>query len=117
VSRDSDDFRTDVLDFFENLAMTWDETTTVVADKIERIVGEADLRPGDAVLDVGSGTGVLLPFLSRAVGPTGRIYELDISPAMLEQARAKGFAEADYLCAPAEDIPLPDACRPAPGGG
>lgn len=47
------------------------------------------LRPGDTVLDVGCGTGLSLPLLSAAVGPSGRVIGLDASPRMLEVARRR----------------------------
>lgn len=60
------------------------------------------------MLDVGSGTGVFLPFLVDAVGPDGEVYALDISSAMLEQSKPKGFSRVRYVCAPVERIPLGD---------
>ncbi len=39
------------------------------------------------VLDVGTGTGFLLPALSKRVGPNGHVHALDVQPAMLERAR------------------------------
>ena len=47
------------------------------------------LSRGDSVLDIGCGTGVNFPYLRDAVGPTGRIYGVDISPGMLRKAKAR----------------------------
>lgn len=47
------------------------------------------LRPGDRVLVVGCGTGLDLPYLVNAIGPSGQIVGVDRSPAMLRQAEAK----------------------------
>ncbi len=48
------------------------------------------LSPGDVVLDLGCGTGLNLPLLSAAVGPTGLVIGLDLSPEMLAMARRRG---------------------------
>jgi demethylmenaquinone methyltransferase/2-methoxy-6-polyprenyl-1,4-benzoquinol methylase len=53
-----------------------------------KAVDRLDLRPGEHVLEIGCGTGRNLPFLSKAVGPHGRVYGVDISPGMLAKARA-----------------------------
>jgi ubiquinone/menaquinone biosynthesis C-methylase UbiE len=45
------------------------------------------LRPGDAVLEVGVGSGRNLPYLLDAVGPTGTVVGVDLSPGMLAEAR------------------------------
>jgi ubiquinone/menaquinone biosynthesis C-methylase UbiE len=52
-----------------------------------KAVGRLDLRPGEHVLEIGCGTGRNLPFLSKAVGPHGRVYGVDLSPGMLARAR------------------------------
>jgi ubiquinone/menaquinone biosynthesis C-methylase UbiE len=49
-------------------------------------VDRLNLRPGDSVLEVGCGTGRNLPFLHDAVGPTGRVYGVDLSSGMLTKA-------------------------------
>ena len=56
-------------------------------DSRRRAVERLDLRAGDRVLDVGSGTGRSLGYLHKAVGPTGRVYGIDISPGMLRKAQ------------------------------
>lgn len=52
-------------------------------------IDQLDLDPGDRVLDIGCGPGVNFEFLHRAVGPTGEIFAVDYSPAMVENARAR----------------------------
>jgi ubiquinone/menaquinone biosynthesis C-methylase UbiE len=52
-----------------------------------KAVSRLDLRPGEHVLEIGCGTGRNLPFLSKAVGPHGRVYGVDLSPGMLARAR------------------------------
>jgi demethylmenaquinone methyltransferase/2-methoxy-6-polyprenyl-1,4-benzoquinol methylase len=47
-----------------------------------------ELRPGSHVLEIGCGTGRNIPYLSKAVGPDGRVYGVDISPGMLARSRA-----------------------------
>jgi ubiquinone/menaquinone biosynthesis C-methylase UbiE len=97
-------------EYFDQLAPTWDkELTQERLSCLGSIVKELDIKPGDYVLDIGSGTGVLLPFLIAEMGDEGKIVALDFSAEMLIQAQAKnfppivGFAQADVL-----DIPLPD---------
>jgi ubiquinone/menaquinone biosynthesis C-methylase UbiE len=52
-----------------------------------KAVERLDLRPGSHVLEIGCGTGRNLPYLSQAVGPTGRVYGADLSPGMLAKAQ------------------------------
>jgi ubiquinone/menaquinone biosynthesis C-methylase UbiE len=61
-------------------------------DAIERpqeLVGEMGLRPGMTVADIGTGPGYMLPYLSRAVGPSGRVLAEDIWEDFLDQARKR----------------------------
>ena len=53
-----------------------------------RATERLELRPGDRVLEIGCGTGLNFPFLRDAVGPTGRIYGIDLSSGMLARTRA-----------------------------
>ncbi len=54
-----------------------------------RAIGELNLRPGDTVVDLGTGTGWNVPHLARAVGRTGTVIGVDLSPAMLQRARQR----------------------------
>jgi arsenite methyltransferase len=73
----------------------------------------ADLRPGETVLDLGSGGGIDVLLAAGRVGPTGLAYGLDMTTEMLELARrnaaAAGADNARFLEGVIEAIPLPDA--------
>jgi arsenite methyltransferase len=73
----------------------------------------AELREGDTVLDLGSGGGIDVLLSARRVGPTGRVYGLDMTDEMLELARANaaeaGLDNVEFLKGLIEDVPLPDA--------
>jgi SAM-dependent methyltransferase len=73
----------------------------------------ADLRPGEVVLDLGSGGGADVLLSARRVGPAGKAYGLDMTDEMLALARANqarmGVANAEFLRGQIERIPLPDA--------
>jgi ubiquinone/menaquinone biosynthesis C-methylase UbiE len=57
--------------------------------KPEELVSALRLRPGMTVADIGTGVGYMLPFLSKAVGPLGRVLAEDIFDDFLEQAKAR----------------------------
>jgi arsenite methyltransferase len=73
----------------------------------------AELREGEAVLDLGSGGGIDVLLSARRVGPSGTVYGLDMTDEMLELARANaakaGVQNAEFLKGYIEDVPLPDA--------
>ena len=97
-------------EYFDQLAPTWDKELSRERLKcLGSIVKELGIKPGYYVLDIGSGTGVLLPFLIAEVGDEGKIVALDFSAEMLVQAQAKNFppivrfAQADVLAIPLAD--------------
>lgn len=73
----------------------------------------AELRPGEVVLDLGSGGGIDVLLSARRVGPTGFAYGLDMTDAMLELARHNaaeaGVQNVAFLQGEIAAIPLPDA--------
>ncbi|TDE33935.1 methyltransferase domain-containing protein [Actinomadura sp. 6K520] len=76
-------------------------------------VAVADLRPGETVLDLGSGGGIDVLMSARRIAPGGLAYGLDASPDMLALAAANadqaGLGNVRFLRGHIEDIPLPDA--------
>jgi arsenite methyltransferase len=72
----------------------------------------AKLAPGETVLDLGSGGGIDVILSARRVGPTGRVYGLDMTDEMLALAesnrRKAGVTNVDFLKGHIEDVPLPD---------
>ena len=73
----------------------------------------AVIRPGDTVLDVGAGSGTDALHAARLAGPQGKVYALDMTPAMSAKLRALvsrlGVANVEVLEGDAESIPLADA--------
>ncbi|MHB0868574.1 MAG: arsenite methyltransferase [Chloroflexota bacterium] len=73
----------------------------------------AELKPGEVVLDLGSGGGIDVLLSARRVGPAGKAYGLDMTDEMLElareNARKAGVANVEFLKGRIESIPLPDA--------
>jgi arsenite methyltransferase len=71
-----------------------------------------ELRPGDVVLDLGSGGGIDVLLSARRVGPHGKAYGLDMTDEMLSLARdnqqKSGLTNVEFLKGEIEDIPLPD---------
>jgi ubiquinone/menaquinone biosynthesis C-methylase UbiE len=73
----------------------------------------AELRDGETVLDLGSGGGIDVLLSARRVGPTGKAYGLDMTPEMLQLARANavraGATNVKFLQGTIEAVPLADA--------
>jgi SAM-dependent methyltransferase len=72
----------------------------------------AELRPGEVVLDLGSGGGIDVLLSARRVGPAGKAYGLDMTDEMLtlarENAARAGVENVEFLKGEIESIPLPD---------
>jgi SAM-dependent methyltransferase len=76
-----------------------------VPERLERIVAHGKIKTGDTVLDVGTGTGILIPIISKY--DPGRIYACDLSEAMLEQLGGKKFPNVETILADVRDLRLP----------
>ena len=72
----------------------------------------AELKPGEIVLDLGSGGGIDVLLSAKRVGPAGHAYGLDMTDAMLDLARdnqrMSGVTNVEFLKGDIEHIPLPD---------
>ena len=73
----------------------------------------AELHPGERVLDLGSGGGIDVLLSARRVGPTGFVWGVDMTPEMLQLARANaaraGITNVEFVSGTIEDVPLPDS--------
>ena len=99
-----------IMAYFNEKAALWDETVAEKdMTKLEGMAERLDIEPGSTVLDVGTGTGVFIPFLLSRIGEQGRIVGLDVAEEMLKGAVAKSFDGCiDYLCADVAGIPVED---------
>ena len=72
----------------------------------------AELKPGQVVLDLGSGGGIDVLLSAKRVGPTGKVYGLDMTDEMLalanENKQRAGVENVDFLKGDIEQVPLPD---------
>jgi 2-polyprenyl-3-methyl-5-hydroxy-6-metoxy-1,4-benzoquinol methylase len=72
----------------------------------------AELKPGETVLDLGSGGGIDVLLSAKRVGPAGKAYGLDMTDEMLalanENKRKAGAGNVEFLKGEIENIPLPD---------
>jgi SAM-dependent methyltransferase len=73
----------------------------------------AHLRPGEVVVDLGSGGGLDVFLASKMVGPEGRAIGIDMTTAMIERARENakksGYTNVEFYQSTIDQIPLPDA--------
>mgnify|MGYP006280666561 CR=1 FL=1 len=78
----------------------------------DRVLEWADLQPGDRVLDVACGTGLVTRPAADAVGPEGTVVATDLSEGMLdlgrEAARKRGVTNVSFAHMDAEDLDVPD---------
>ncbi len=98
----------------------WDRMSTVYrreidprfAPVIDNVLERADLKPGELVLDLGTGTGSVAERVAPLVGPAGRVLAVDISPEMLAIARERlaesGVSNATFREGRAEALPAED---------
>ena len=91
--------------YFNEVAETWDKRycTPQLASFLEKLVSQFGLKPGQNVLDVGTGTGVLIPYLVNAVGPSGSVVAVDYAEKMLRVCKSK-HAHLDNVSVGLHDV-------------
>lgn len=75
-------------EFFDSIAKEWDNIIEVNEEKINTLLSKVDIKDNDNILDVGTGTGVLIPFL-KILNSNGIIKGVDVSSGMLDIANQK----------------------------
>ncbi|MDE7441032.1 MAG: class I SAM-dependent methyltransferase [Muribaculaceae bacterium] len=92
------------IEFFDKLAPSWDANEIrSTPERVKSILAKLPLKSGMSILDLGTGTGVLVPYLSEIVGKEGSVTAVDLSEGMLSIARKKygnltnvSFMELDF---------------------
>ena len=98
-------------DYFDRMAVAWDKGRHAddFCRRLESLVALFGIPYGGRVLDVGTGTGILHPYLLAAVGKSGRVLAFDFSSCMLAEALKKSpFENLACFQANVTAIPLPD---------
>lgn len=98
------------IEFFDNLAPSWDANEVrSTPERIRSILGKLPIRRGMNVLDLGTGTGVLVPYLSEMAGREGHVTAIDLSEGMLSRARDKygNLGNVEFLRLDFEEEQIP----------
>lgn len=93
--------------FFNSKAELWDQIVSHNQEKIRMLLHKLRLENNASVLDVGTGTGVLLPSLLELTGYTGKITAIDLAENMIHKAKEKyGHQPIRFLIGDAADYPF-----------
>ena len=78
-------------EFFNKAAPTWDKTfyNTKLTAFLAELMPKFGLKTGQQILDIGTGTGILIPFLLDAVGSKGHVTAVDFAEKMVEVCKTK----------------------------
>jgi ubiquinone/menaquinone biosynthesis C-methylase UbiE len=96
-------------DYFDRHASSWDDMLKYEerTSQVSEVVEWFELAEGDSVLDVGTGTGILLPKIRQTIGPKGMLIGFDFSFKMIERAKHREcFGEKILINATVESLPL-----------
>ncbi|MEN6372400.1 MAG: methyltransferase domain-containing protein [Armatimonadota bacterium] len=97
-------------EYFDSYADRWDSMELDdIRIRLDSVVRMAGVKPGMDILDVGTGTGVIIPCLLKAMNGIGSIKAIDISQGMLRVAHSKGFPGCvEFQLADIEKFSCPD---------
>ncbi|MEN6519683.1 MAG: methyltransferase domain-containing protein [Armatimonadota bacterium] len=97
-------------EYFDSYADRWDSMECDdIRVRLDCVVRTAGIRPGMDILDVGTGTGVIVPCLLKAMKGIGSIKAIDISQGMLRVAGSKGFPDCvEFQLADIEEFSCPN---------
>jgi len=102
----------DKRNFFNEMAPGWDQRfyTPEMRERLPGLVSLFHLQAGSKVLDVGAGTGGIVPYLLQAIGPQGAIWAIDFAEEMVKLAEKKfqGEGRVIFQLAPVESLPYED---------
>lgn len=95
-------------DFFNAMAEKWDDVCQHDPVKINRMLAMLDIQKGASCLDVGTGTGVMIPYLMQRAGENGKITAIDLADQMLKAAQNKyASPNVEFICGDVLDGSLP----------
>lgn len=96
-----------------NVAKSLVGSTRDEEQKPKQLIADMALRPGSTVADVGTGAGYMLPYLSQAVGASGKVLAEDIFPDFLDKARQRAaefhLSNVEFIQGAERDPHLPPA--------
>ncbi|NMM61804.1 class I SAM-dependent methyltransferase [Clostridium sp. P21] len=76
-------------EFFNNIAEKWDSMCCHPEEKVNHVFDKIKLEKGNYVLDIGSGTGIIIPYIEKEIGEGGKLVALDLSEKMIEVSKKK----------------------------
>ncbi|HOK08967.1 MAG TPA: class I SAM-dependent methyltransferase [Candidatus Hydrogenedens sp.] len=80
----------EIIDFFDHHAPQWDSYVSEgVLDKVENLLKNIDIKPTNTILDIGCGTGILVPYLWNRLQQNGTLIEVDVSREMIWHGKMK----------------------------